>query len=101
MYFKPSLKKTERKEMQFPDEAQLTSATLETAGTNPEALLPFRGRRDGLQVLIDSVMREVEGVGDGRHGLEADEVFARRCVHHGNREFRAVAYRNRLPGALD
>src|SRR5882672_8856818 len=69
---------------------------LESAGGYPEALAPLAARRNALQFLVHSRMRQVERVGDPGHGLEADEAPARRCVNDGDGVLRAVLDRHLL-----
>src|SRR5262245_5106242 len=48
----------------------------ESARANPEALLPRSAGRHALQIAVQPLRREVEGVGDRGHRLEADEAAA-------------------------
>src|ERR1039458_5846174 len=57
---------------------------------HPEALAPLGARRDVLQFRVLAGVRQVEGVGDGRHRLKADEIAPRRRVDHGHRIPRAI-----------
>src|SRR5690349_2013360 len=66
----------------------------------PEALAPLSARGNALQLLVHAPVRQIEGVRDRRHGLEADEVPAWRRVNYRHRIFRAVRYRNLLLLAL-
>src|SRR5258707_12060241 len=68
----------------------------ESARGYPEVLAPLAARRNALQFLVHSCMRQVERVGDSGHGLEADEAPAGRSVNDGDSVLRAVLNRNFL-----
>src|SRR6185436_2436377 len=42
---------------------------------DPEALFPGAAGGDTLELLIDTLLREVQRVGDGHHRLEGDEAL--------------------------
>jgi hypothetical protein len=46
----------------------------ETRGPDPETLAPRATWRNSLQLPVRSAMRQVQGIGDAGHRLEADEV---------------------------
>src|SRR5260370_26193936 len=69
---------------------------LESARGYPEALAPLAARRNALQFLVHSCMRQVERVGDSGHGLEADEAPAGRSVNDGDGVLRPILDRNFL-----
>src|ERR1700730_3643641 len=68
------------------------------AWRNPETFPPGSARRNGLEFLINPGVRQIEGIGDGRHGLEADEVLAGRRVDDRHRIFGSIDHGN-LPAA--
>src|SRR4051794_21051137 len=49
-------------------------ASSESARPDPEALLPRAARRNGLKLGVTALLREIRGVGDAGHRLDADEV---------------------------
>lgn len=63
----------------------LTNA-LVSLSRDPEALFPRAPRRNHLEIFIDALLTQVEGVRDGGHGLKGDEAFGggrRRACCHG------------------
>ena len=54
--------------------AVTVAPSVSTLRRDPEALFPRAAGRNTLQVLVDALLREVQRVGDGDHGLEGDEA---------------------------
>src|ERR1035437_3356598 len=68
----------------------------EPRGRNPKALSPLTAGGNALQLLVNSGVRQVEGVGNRRHRLKTDEVARRGRKHHRYRVLWPVCDRDPL-----
>jgi hypothetical protein len=76
-------------------------ASLESSRRDPEAFAPAAARGYALQVLVNTRVRQVEGIRDAGHGLEADETTSGWSIDHGYCVLRAIGHGHLLVPALN
>src|SRR5262245_5541407 len=66
-----------------PTSRRVAVFRLEPARPHPEALAPDAARRNRLQFAVAALVREIDGIGNSRHRLDADEGAILRGLRRG------------------